>query len=761
MSNPNQPLLPPAGRTEIDAACARDSAKTFDAVSFRSGDYSEDIPAGSILYYWRLMKRRKLLLLGIATAGAAAGLLVAWGQQPVYRARATVEVQDVNGEFLNMKTVNPVEDSAAADAVTDLQTQLRILQSETLIDRTLKRLHIGSGGALNPRDGRLALWPHGSANESGEDLIAVAAKNLAVDIAGQTRILEVTFQSTDPRIAAGFANALTDEFIDQNSEARWQAGQKTSAWLNTQLDELRANLRRSDDALQAYARREGLIYEAGQETVSAVKLRQIQAEASAAQADRVQKESRFKIASTASPDTLADVLNDSGLRAVESTITDLQRQAAQMAITFKPGYSKIQQMRAEIVTLEAARDRQRADIVSRIDNDYQEAEHRESMLNSAYDDQVRQVMADSQKSIQYDILRHDVDTNRATYESMLQQVKQSSIAAALHPSNIRVIDPARVPRAPWKPNLPMNVGGGFLAAGMLGIVALISRARSDQSLHHPGEASRLLGIPELGVIPKAERKRKAGESGIISVLAKPDGLPAGKVEEVAGWQDERSELADSFRAVLTSILFSPRRQNALVITSAGPMEGKTTTAVNLAIALAKTGQRVLLIDGDMRKPSLHRIFGLENANGFSNLLGQNSPIAASEDAIRLSGVQNLDVLTSGPQLPTNCDLLFSAALCNVIGHYREKYDMVLLDTPPLLHMPDARLMGRLADGVILVARSGRTLREAVSTASARLAQDRTRLLGVVLNDWNPRSSHDSLYGNYKSTVLKRYRTPAA
>ncbi|HVV46513.1 MAG TPA: polysaccharide biosynthesis tyrosine autokinase [Bryobacteraceae bacterium] len=756
MSNPYQRLLPPAGRPEIDAALVKDGLTGGDATVYRVPEYSEEVPPGSLIDYWRMIRRRKFLLLTTALAGAAIGLLVARAQQPAYRARATVEVQDLNREFLNMKAVSPVDDSAGTDALTDLQTQLRILQSESLIDRTLKRLQITSTDALSPQTD-IAFLHRETGPQDRDALIWAAAKNLSVTIAGQTRILEVTFQSTDPRIAAGFANTLTDEFIDQNSEARWQMSQNTSAWLSRQLDELRSNLQRSDDALQAYARKEGLIYANGQESVSGVKLRQIQAEVSAAQADRMQKEARFKTASTASPDTLADVLNDSGLRAIEATITDLRRQAAQLAITFKPEYSKVQQIRAEINTLEAARDRQRADIVSRIANDYQEAENREAMFTSAYDDQVRQVMADSQKSIQYDLLRHEVDINRATYESMLQQVKQSGIASALRASNIRVIDHARVPKEPYKPNTPLDVGGGFIAAGMLGMIVIISRTRADRSLNHPGEASRLLGIPELGFIPKAGRRKP--ESRIVSVIAQPDSLPPGKVEEIAGWQDDPSELTDSFRAVLTSIIFSPHRQRSLVITSAGPMEGKTTTAVNLAIALARVGQRVLLIDGDTRKPSLHRIFGLENATGFSDLLSQEErATAAADDAVHPSGIRNLDVLTSGPQLPSNCDLLFSTALSGLIRHYREKYEMVIVDSPPLLHMPDARLMGRMADGVVLVARAGRTLREAVSAASARLVQDRTRLLGIVLNDWNPHSSRDSFYGNYKTAVLKRYRT---
>lgn len=757
-------LPPPKGRTELDPIQRVEAPAAGYVLPARGPEYSEEAPVGSLMDYWRLVASRKFTLLAFIAVGGAAALLFTLWQQPVYQAHTTVEVQEVNHEFLNMKTLSPLADATGVDALSDLQTQLKILGSETLIDRTLKQLNISSIAALDPPTGRFRFGHSEPATPGRDSLVEAAGKNLKVDALAQTRILEVTYQSTDPRIAAEFANTLTSEFINQNSDARWKTSQSTSTWLTKQLDELRADLQRSDDRLQEYARKEGLIYTpgvGGQENVSTAKLQQVQSEVSAAQADRVQKEARFKIASTAQTDSLADVLNDAGLRALQANITDLRRQEAQLAITFKPEYSKTQQIRAEIESLEAARNRMQAEIVKRIGNDYQEAVHREDMLNSAYDGQVRQVMNDSQKAIQYDLLRHEVDTNRATYESMLQQVKEAGIAAALHSSNIRVIDPARTPLRPFKPNMPINLGVGVLSSAMLGLIVIVSRARTDQCLHNPGEASRLLGLPELGVIPKAVRRRRiSNDAGTI--LAPSDALSLTKAGEIAAWQNDPSELADSFRAVLASIIFSPSRPGVLAITSAGPMEGKTTTAINLSITLAKIGQKILLIDGDTRKPSLHKFFGFENAKGFATLLTQPQlEPGVADELLRQTGTPGLSILTSGPLLAGGCDRMFSTALPGVIRHYREQFDMIIIDTPPMLHMPDARLMGRMSDAVVLVARAGRTQREAISAAYTRLIQDHTPLLGLVLNDWTPDASNDSYYGNYKSAVLKRYRTPVS
>lgn len=270
-----EPYSPPANSLEYAGPHAN------------SLEYADEVQRGSVIDYWRILYRRKGVLLALAAAGALAGFLVTLPQSPVYQAHTSLEIQDLNQEFLNIKLASPVSDSSSISVLTDIQTQIKILQSETLIERVLDRLKISSPAALNPQTAGMAKWrrtlnlPEGNV-DSRNKLIEIAARNLKVSVAGQTHIIEIGFQSTDPKLAAGFANALASEFIEQNMQARWQLSQRASAWLGEQQDELRMKLRSSDDALQTYARREGLIYTGDKENVSQEKLRQLQAEASKA-----------------------------------------------------------------------------------------------------------------------------------------------------------------------------------------------------------------------------------------------------------------------------------------------------------------------------------------------------------------------------------------------------------------------------------------------------------------------------------------------
>jgi polysaccharide biosynthesis transport protein len=759
----NPAMLPPAPGAQNMALAPHIESYGLPANTL---EYADEVQKGSVIDYWRILYSWKGVLVAFAAAGVLAGILVTLPQSPIYKARTSLEIEDLNQEFLNMKLVSPIADSSSVNALTDMQTQIKILQSESLLERVLDKLKISSAAALNPQKVEIAKWRR-TLNlpeehvDSRDKLIETAARNLKVSVAGQTRIIEISFESTDPKLAAGFANTLASEFIEQNMQARCQLSQRTSAWLGQQLDDLRMKLQRSDDDLLTYARHKGLIYMGDKENISQEKLRQLQAEASRAQDDRVVKESRFAIARTAAPDTLPDVLNDSNLRALQTNLTDLRRQEAELATTFKPDYSKVKRIRAEIVALESALEHERAAIVSRIANDFQEAQHREQLLSTAYDNQVRLVMQDSDNSIQYNILKREADTNRQIYESMLQRVKESSIASAMRASNVRVIDPARPPEAPYKPSLPFNGAAGMLCGVMLGAAVAVTRSRANRSLREPGDASRLLGLPELGVIPSAGRSRSIGGSSVITLFPEEEGRMERPSARMVTWQSMPTLMADSFRAVLASIIFSrdKERQSVLVITSAGPYEGKTTSATNLAIALAKIDQKVLLIDGDIRKPCVHNVFGLNNTTGVTNLLDQRlfDP-AAADAAIQETDVPNLRVLTSGPALQTGCDLMFSTSMPRLIAHYRGHFDMIIIDTPPMLHMPDARVLGRMSDAVVLVARAGRTMRDAVRSAFERLVQDHTRVLGVILNDWNPKSSPNGYYGNYTNSVLKRYNT---
>jgi capsular exopolysaccharide synthesis family protein len=419
------------------------------------------------------------------------------------------------------------------------------------------------------------------------------------------------------------------------------------------------------------------------------------------------------------------------------------------------------------------------------------------------------VSEQAEKSIQYNILRREVDSNQQVYDNMLQQVKQASVSAAIRASNIRVVDPARIPPKAYSPDLLLNCGVGLFSGLLVGISFIVMRDHADRTLRRPGDIVSWTNSPELGIIPSAayETGRRAHEalrralspvrgsapdaaeeSAIAAVgSGGPENLTIGSAKtggetvvrphaeadrrvELMTWNSKPSMFAEAFYTVVASVMFrgeNGSRPRLLVFTSSSPREGKTTVVSNLAIAMAGARQRVLVIDADMRKPRMHELYGLPNERGLSSLLMEKSMDEGSLDISpcdRMDGlvmktfIPYLSVLTSGPSTHAAKNLLYSPVLADLFEKFKLEYDMILVDTPPMLTMSDSRIAGRLADGVIFVARVGQTTKEAAIAAHQRLADDRIKVLGTILNDWDPRKSPDGYYGYHHGSYYggKRY-----
>jgi capsular exopolysaccharide synthesis family protein len=796
----DQPRLPTPGRdVAVGAATGGGYPSYPESTGYASG-FADDPGSGGLLEYFRLLRRRKGTAILFAFVGLLAAMLLTLPQIPVYQARTSLEIQDLNENFLNMKQVTPVSEGNSYTALTDIQTQIKLLQSESLVKRVLAKLKTHTSGASTERrpqgvpqvrTSRIDAWrralhlPEPKLPDEFDP--GLATRNLTVRAAGQTRIVELLYDSTAPRFAADFANTLAQEFIDSNMEARWKMSQHTGEWLSHQLEDMRIKLERSEDTLQSYARRTGLIFtsesfNSEKTNIAEDKLRQLQEESSKAQADRITKQARWEMTKTSSADGLPDVLNDSSLRALQDKVTELRRQRAELITTYTEKHSKIQRVEAQIATLEAALGKERSAIVDRLRHDYEAALRRETLLGTDYANQSRLVSDQAEKSIQYNILKRELDSNRQLYEAMLQRVKESSIASAMRASNVRIVDLAEPPVLPYKPSLRMNCILGLLSGLLLGVAFVIIRENADSSLQNPGDAAFWLSVPELGMIPSAKKELRPGlrlylsnkpnslgKPRVLSLTHTPanaatsdgdtpvsvtasngDGKGAAECVELISWQRKPGPVAESFRSLLTSILFSGEngtRPRVLVVTSANPMEGKTTVASNLGIAFAEIHHKVLIIDGDLRKPRMHEVFGVANAYGLTMLL-KHWPVEPEvlESVLRQTTIPGLFVLPSGLADHNTANLLYGAKLAELLARFKSAFDMVIIDTPPMLQMPDARVLGRSADAVILVTRAGQTTMDAVITANQRFANDGTRVLGTILNDWNPKSSASGHYG---------------
>jgi capsular exopolysaccharide synthesis family protein len=399
-----------------------------------------------------------------------------------------------------------------------------------------------------------------------------------------------------------------------------------------------------------------------------------------------------------------------------------------------------------LTLLQQTFDQDRSTILERIKNDYQEAARRESLLAAAYASQNAEVSGQGEKLIQYNILKREADSNRQLYDSMLQQLKESTIASAMRASNVRVVDPAVPPRRPYKPDIPHSAFIGLLAGIFLGAAFIVMRDRADVTIQQPGQSPIFSHAPELGIIPSA--KAEAVGRALAS-SSHPNNI------ELVTLDPQPSAVSEAFRSTLVSILFTAKddeQPQVIVLASGGPSEGKSTVASNLAIVISELGKRVLLIDADLRRPRQHDIFSIPKDRGLTNFLRERIPINGDRTLggmIHQTKIPNLDIFPSGPTTNSATNLLYTRQMADLVKYARENYDVVLIDTPPMLQIPDARVVGRLADKVILVVRANKTSRNSMTAASQRFQQDGTHVMGTILNDWNPKKSPNGYYGYYQ------------
>jgi len=763
------PLDSPRREVAVIPASVRPSYFSGGSGSGVEGPDSAD-SGGGLLDYWRILRFHKLTIILTSLAGLVIGFAISIPMKPVYRARTSIEVLNLNEDFMNMKQANPVTTTDNSYETSEELTQVKLLESDALLDRVLNKLDPGAEAVRKPAMATSGWrsWLHLRKKQELTErrkLLNQLADSLNVRNTARTRIIEVTADSTDPQMASDFVNTLVQEFVQQSLEARFATTHRTSDWLIREIDGARDNLKKSEDALQTYARNSGLIFTDENTNVATEKLQQVQQQLSAATSDRIARQARFELAKNSPPDTVADVLSDPDLKDVGSKLTDLHRQVANLSAIYNPDYGQLKRAQAELAVTESAFERKRADILKRIENDYREAVSKESLLAASYDAQVREVTGQDEKAIQYNILKREVDSGRQLYDTMLQETKQSSIASALRASNVRVVDAADLPDKPFSPNFKLNAVFGFFAGIFVSIAAVIIRERADRTLQQPGDIRISADITELGTVPRIAMR---GIYGRASVSGSATGLkgnrqlaltaPAnGNLVELISWRQKPGLIAEGFRSILTSILFAgDRGSQVLVFTSAHAGDGKTTVVSNLGIAAAEIRRKVLIIDADLRRPRMHDIFRVSNDRGLSDILRNQLSEENVADIIQPTEIPNLYVLCAGKATDTAVHLLYSSNFAPVLARFKKEYDMVLLDTPPMSQMTDARVAGRLADAVVLVARAGDTTRDAILAARERLGEDCIPVLGSVLNDWNPKKSTGSYFREYRQHSYKKY-----
>ncbi len=706
--------------------------------------------------YYRIILRHRLLILTLATIGFLAGLLLQLTTQPVYSTRTSLDIQSLNGEFMNMRALDPTSGSSSE---TNVQTQIKLLQSESLINRVENRLTREPHPASLERSdllSRLRRTLHLGRSEAipFPTLLDETSANLKVKPLGATRLIEATCDSWDPAFAAQFCNTLTREFQAEDLESRGAQAGQTSEWLVQQAADIREKAEDSEKRLVAATGGNGLMLSQESNSVGEDRLRQVQAELVKAQADRMEKEAQRSVATNSSPDAVPTVVDSPAYAAARAQLADLERQIAALVPPLTEANPKIIHLRSEIAQVNATLSRTRENGNSRLDNEYAAARHREELIAADYQKQEASVSSDLEKGSRVALLRREVESEQQLYQTLLQRAKEAGFASAMQASTIRVVDAARKPRIPVSPRRTLTALAGLMLGSLFGLAIAFIKERNTVILRAPGESKRLLHLDELGVIPSSN---VAGPASLLSreparALAKssPASSPHAALQ-TADWGANVSLSAEAYRNATLSILHAEAidQPRIYIVSSPGAGEGKTTVTSNLGVALSQAKLRVLLIDGDLRRPSLHRAFSVPNDIGLRNVLrGEIEISAATLFALcQPTAFPGLSLMPSGSGTDQT-ELVHGPAVADIFDRLTANFDVILVDTPPMLHMADARVFARNAHGAILIIRSGTTTRDAAVLARDLLDGDGVRLVGAILNDFDP--SREGKPGYYRS-----------
>lgn len=735
-ANDQDPRLPARRGPEQGVLALRPAGGALDLFEEPRRDEDEI----DLLAYWQILRKRQWLVLGVLASILALTLLVTLLTPPVYRATATLQI---DREAMQVVQVEGIQSQEAANSGDFYQTQYELLQSRALAERTADTLNLANSRSLQSvakhswfsrfveslrpqsREAAAAENKEGKA-EALRDAVQVVQSGLTVDPVRSSRLVKVSFDSGNPVFSARVANALAEGFIAQQLERRFDANSYAKTYLEDRLRQLKAKLEDSERQLVAFAQKEHIINVSdgsGEQSLVSRNLAELNSQLANAQAQRIRAEARWREASSAAGAALpADMLANSIIRTLQQQRADLQGQYQQKLQVFKPEYPEMKQLEGQIAELDKQIAGELRNIRASVKSEYDAAQAQESLLLGKIDALRSQTLDVDNRSIQYNILKREVDTNRQLYDAMLQRYKEIGIASGVGTNNVSIVDRALPPTSRYKPNLPLNLAIGLLLGAMLGVLAAFVLEFMDQTLKTPQDVEQRLRLSVLGIIPRLKKQE----------------VPAQAL------RDLRSAFSEAYRSVRTALQFSTDTgvPKVLLVTSAGPSEGKSTTAWSLARNFAQLGKRTLLIDGDLRNPSLHRVAEVRGEIGLSNLL---SGAANIHEAVQETDDPRLKIVLAGPLPPNPAELLAGSKLISLLTVAAESYDQVVIDGPPVLGLADAPILANASAGTLLVVEAGKTRIQAAQVAVKRLLVARARIIGVVLSKYAAQQ-HGAGYG---------------
>jgi polysaccharide biosynthesis transport protein len=690
--------------------------------------------------YLLILRKHQWLILSFMLAVVTIVSIATFRMQPIYVASTRIELGHENANILPFQATDSY-DAMLADE-NYMETQSKILTSETLALQTIRNT------VLAGTDSSEAIATGSLANQRRPPELSAFLGALAVRRVPNSHLMDVTFESTSPELAAQIVNAHIRNYIDQNRRSHYEATTSATAWLTDQLDEFRVRMKNAEDARLDYERKNQIWELDDKQNVSTQRLAEVNRQLIDAESERMRKQALYDFARSGDVDVVPQVRDSPGVQDLIRKRSDLSGQVADALNQYGPNYPKVVRLQAQIKELDQNLEREKKAVVARLESDFHEAEQREELLNRVLDQQKAESTMMSERMVQYNILKRDAEANKTLYDGLLTKLKEAGISSALQSSNIRVIDPAMIPAYPSRPAKSRNVALAFLVGLVGGIGLALLREYMDNTVKTPDDIENLARLPSLAVVPAFTETKRDGSprSKLISGFA---GNGHDKPVELVAQHLPKSQMSEAFRALRTALLLSQadRPPQIVLVTSALPREGKTTAAANLAVTLAQLGDRTLLIDADLRKPGIGRLLNL----GAGKYAGLSSYLAgvSSLDLVTVQhpAIPNLSAIPTGPLPPNPADLLSSHNLADAVAELRTKYKFVVIDSPPIMAATDAVILSVQADGVLLVVRCGETPKEAFTRTRDLLISVKCRLLGVILNAVD--SSAPDYYYSYR------------
>jgi len=686
---------------------------------------------------------------------------------PIYEATTRLIIDKENPNVVSIQEVMAID----ASGTDYYQTQYKIIESRTVAREVIRRLQLEESEEFFPRQkddiisnlkrsikDTITFWKDSiasllrtqeeTASESGtvegyepdSPLVSNFIQRIRVNPIRNSRLVDISFEAKDPALAAKIVNTLANSYINQNLEIKLRAVQDAVRWLHNRIEEERKRVGKAEHALLRYKEKHSIVtdFSSDVEKITAQKLAEMNTQLVEAESKRVEAETRYKQATAlmGTPDMLdsiSEVLNNKLIWEIKTMEVELYKRMSELSEKYGQKHPRMVAIESELRTLQKRRTQEVNRVVNSLRNEYKVALAKENSLKAALARQKKESLDLNKKAIEYGVLRRETESARQMYELLIKRFKETSLTEDMRTGNIRIVDRAEVPKDPVKPRKGLNILLAIIVGLVMGIGLAFFFEYLDNTIKIPEDIKQHLKIPYLGPAPLFSPEGKGNPDD--------DTDP-----ELVTLHSPKSTASESYRGIRTSILLSSAESapQVILISSAGPLEGKTITAANLAVTMAQADSKVIVLDCDMRRPKMHKLFGIAKDCGVSNLLVGSSDV---EEAVFHTRIPKLDIIPSGPIPPNPSEILGSTRMAALLNDLRKQYAHILIDSSPSTAVTDAVVLSKWVDGVVLVIRAGNMAREIAKNGIAQFEAVGAHILGAVLNGVD--MSKDGYYSYYQ------------